>query len=74
MGVEQVGAAVARPGDMDLDDPRRRERIDIGSRIEAVIGRADMDVVDVQQQPAAGILGQPPEKLPLRHLRARNCR
>ena len=70
MGVEQMGAAVARAGEMDLDDALGRQRLDIMAGVEAVVEGADIDVVDVEQQAAIGVFREPAEILPFRHLRA----
>ena len=67
VGVEQqrrgVAARLAVAGEMEFADRLGRQRAQIALRIPAVIGRADEDVVDVADQPAAGALHQRAEKL-----------
>src|SRR5437764_7843030 len=41
-------------GEMDLADRRRRQRVEIGDRIEPEVCRADVDVVDVAEDAATG--------------------
>ena len=38
------------PGHVQVGDTLARHGLDIGQRVEAEIGRVDIDVVDVQQQ------------------------
>ena len=46
-------------GEMDLADLRQREIGEIVERREAVVGRRDEDIVDVEQQAAAGARARP---------------
>jgi len=41
-------------GEMDFADEIERELGEIGARVGAMIARADEDIVDVEQQSAAG--------------------
>ena len=52
-----IGAAGVVAGQMDLRDGGRRDRREIRVRIDAVVARVDVDVVDVHQQPATGARG-----------------
>ena len=56
-------------GEMDLADARQREVGEIVERGEAVIGRRDEDVVDVEQQAASGALRDAPDEIRLAHRR-----
>ena len=47
----------AMTGEVDLADRRNRQCIEIGDRVEPEIPRADIKVVDVAQNPAAGSPG-----------------
>ena len=67
--VDQVRHAVGVAGQMKLHDPLVRDRADELERIEVVVEARDVDVVDVQQQAAAGRLGHPREKFGLGHRR-----
>jgi hypothetical protein len=60
-----LGFGVA--GEMDLADMAKRESVEISDGIEAVIGRGDDDVVDVEQQAAAGAAGDLGEEVGLGH-------
>ena len=57
----------AKPARWNSPDMLDRERIDIGRGIEAVIDRRHIDVVDVEQQAAAGALRDRAQKLDLAH-------
>ena len=41
------------PGNVNLSDSRMRKVVEIGNRVEAQIVAADMDVIDIEEQPAA---------------------
>jgi hypothetical protein len=58
MGVDDMGAHVAVAGHMKLHHAIRRNSIEEGHRIVAVVEGADIDVVDVEQQPASGAARQ----------------
>src|SRR5215469_7904864 len=60
-----LGNAMA--GEMDLADRLDRQCLKIGKRIEPEIPRADMDVVDVAEDAAAGSMGDFRHKLRLRN-------
>src|SRR5690242_10836546 len=53
-------------GKMDFADGGRRQRIEVGRRVPAVVVRAHEDIVDVAENAAAGARGDGGEKLPLR--------
>ncbi|CFP30612.1 Uncharacterised protein [Bordetella pertussis] len=61
MGVALPGVA----GEMDLAHRRQRQARQVGARVEAVVDRADVHVVDVQQQSAAGARDQFAQELRL---------
>ena len=50
-----LGGAMA--GKMDLADRCRRQRVEVGDRVEPEILRADVDVVDVAEDAATGSAG-----------------
>ena len=52
--IDQVRAVIAVAGEVDLRDALRRHRREVGLRVPAVVGRADVDVVDVEQDAAVG--------------------
>ena len=54
MGIDDVGAHVAVACHMELHHPIRRNSVEEGQRIVAMVERADIDIVDVEQQPASG--------------------
>src|SRR5262249_48079096 len=60
-----LGNAMA--GEVDLADRLDRQCVEIGKRIEPEIPRADMDVVDVAEDAAAGSMGDFRHKLRLRN-------
>ena len=61
-----IGVFVAEmAGKMALPYRRRRQGVDIGSRVAAVVVAADVDIVDVQQQAAAVARHQLAEELGL---------
>src|SRR6266568_8789303 len=51
---------------MDLPDDRRRQRGKIRRRVPTVVAGADIDVVDVAQDAAAGAAGDRGDELPFR--------
>jgi hypothetical protein len=56
--IDQEPGAIAilvlgKAGEMELADMLKRKRADVGSGIETVIDRADVDIVHVEQQSAA---------------------
>src|SRR5438128_8958925 len=52
--------------EMELGDGSRRQRPQVGERVEGVIARAHVDVVDVAQDAAAGARRDGGDELPLR--------
>ena len=64
--VEQVRPLVAVPREVELPDAIARNAVDERDGIEAVVARADEDVVHVEQQPAVGALGQRARGTPTR--------
>ena len=56
VGVDDVGFLVAMTGDMELHDAVARHAVQEIVGGEAVIEGADIDVVDVEQEPAIGTL------------------
>jgi hypothetical protein len=54
---------------MELDDAIRRDAVEERARVVAVIEGADVDVVDVEQEPAAGTARELGDELPLHHFR-----
>src|SRR5262245_61199965 len=67
--VEQVGAAVAVTGQVDLTDPGGRKAREVVAGAEAVVHGADEHVVHVEQDAAVGGFGDRGEKRPLGHRR-----
>ena len=69
MAVDQQRLADLRvrpmPGEMDLADRVERQFVEIGVGVEAEIGGADRDIVDVDQQAAAGALDELAEEIGL---------
>ena len=55
--------------DVDLGNALRRDAVQIIERIETVISRGDVDVIDVEQNSAIGPLHDFREKLPFGHFR-----
>ena len=68
MGIDHIVAVVAVPGQMDLPNPLRRQRTDKVPRIKAMIARADVDVINIQQQFTASQLAEGCDKFPLAEL------
>ena len=70
MGIDQDLATFetidGRSGEMDLHDPVDWNTAEIILGIEAVIASADIDVVDIEQDPAIGPPGELGDKFPLR--------
>ena len=78
MGVDQQRRAlvvdcVGVAGEVDLADLAQREGGEIGEGVEAMIGRADEDVVDVEQQAAAGSADDLGEEFGLEIALSTNC-
>src|SRR5262245_10352953 len=69
VGVEQVGPVVGVSGEVDLADAVAREPGQVVLGPEAVVCRADEDVVDVEQDATIGLLGDGGKELPFRHRR-----
>jgi DNA-directed RNA polymerase specialized sigma24 family protein len=61
-------AAIGAAREMHLHDAVRRHGLDISRHVEAVIGGADIDVIDVEQEAAAGLLRQQAQILPFRNI------
>ena len=68
VGVDDVALFVAVTGDMELDDPIARHAMQEFVGGEAVVEGADIDVVDVEQEPAIGAPCHLAHELPLGHL------
>src|SRR5882724_10586454 len=73
VGVEQMRPFVAVAGEVNLTHAIRWHREDISLGVEAVIDRAHVDVVHVEEDPAVGPFGDRCEKLPLGHRRVREA-
>jgi len=56
------------PGEVDLSYALQRQTVKISERIKTVIGRTDVDVVDIEQEKTAGAPAQPREETPFGHL------
>ena len=67
--VEDVLFELRVAGDMDLRNAFGRNAVDVVHWVEAVILRRDIDVVDVEQNPAVGRMDHLVQELPLGHLR-----
>ena len=68
-----VVALLGMAGKVNLADPRERKVGEIVQRREAMIGRGYEDVVDVEQQAAAGPLGDAADEIGLAHRRLAKC-
>ena len=64
VGVEQVSAMIAMAGEVELDHAFGGHRIDIADGVEAMVKRANKDVVNVQQDRAVGLLGNGRSEIP----------
>ena len=51
-------------GEMHFPDVGRRQRIDVVPGIETMVDRIHIDIVDIAQQAAAGLIGKTGEKFP----------
>ena len=67
MGIDQELARLAVPGQMNLEDPLRRDCREVLEGIEAVVVRAHEDVVHIEEDSAVGALCDARQELPLRH-------
>src|SRR2546426_965626 len=65
--VEEMRPLVAVAGEVNLADAIRGHRHDVSLGVEAVIDRAHVHVVHVEEDPAVGPFGDRREKLPLGH-------
>src|SRR4051812_34042227 len=73
VGVDQVelallGTIARMPGQVDLPYAVEREPVQKAQRIEAVVHRADKNVVHVEQEPAVGLARDLRKEFPLAHL------
>ena len=68
VGVDDMGAHMAVAGHVELHHAVSRNAVEEGHGIIAMVEGADIDVVDVEQQPAAGAARQFGEEFPLGHL------
>jgi hypothetical protein len=68
VGIDDVGVHMAVASHVKLHHPIRRNALQEAMRVITMVEGADIDVVDVEQQPASGTAGQFGEKLPFRHL------
>ena len=59
VGIEDVLLKLGVAGDVDLCDALVGDAVQVIKRIEAVIARGDVDVVDVEQNSAVGALPRP---------------
>ena len=64
MGVDDVVAVVAVPGQVDLLHAVCGQGVQVVQRVEAVVHAAHIDVVHVHQQQAVGLVGDVAQKLP----------
>src|SRR2546425_2485482 len=69
--IKEVGALVAMSGEMNLANALCWQSCQVLCRVEAVVGGADVDIVDIEQDAAVGLLGDLCQKGPLRHGRMR---
>ena len=67
VGIEKVRTMIAVAGEMILGDPLDRRRLDVLSRVETMIERANEHVVDVEQYSAIRFVGHRAQKIPLAH-------
>src|SRR5438105_697641 len=62
--VDDVCAVIRMTSEVILRDGAARNGVDVRLRIEAVVVRADVDVVDIEKQLASGQLDEAREKVP----------
>lgn len=67
MGIDNVGPHTVGPGHVELNNPVRRNAFQERVWIVAVVGDTNIDVVDVEQKPAARAARELAEKFPFRH-------
>ena len=67
VSVDQTGAARVESGQVDLGDRVAGHRREKSVRVEAVVDRVDIDVVDVEQQFAAGAARDGCDEIPFAH-------
>ncbi len=65
--VEEVLLEFAVAGNVNLCDAMRGHRVDVGKRVETVVLRRDINIVDVEQNAAVGAFDDFGQELPLRH-------
>lgn len=63
-----MGAHMAMTGHVKLYHPILWNAFKEGMRVVTVIESADIDIIDVEQQPAPGAAGKLAQELPFRHL------
>ena len=67
--VENVFLIFGMAGDVKLGHALRRNGVQIIERIETVVARGDIDIIDIQQDAAIGPLHHFGQKFPLGHFR-----
>jgi len=67
VGVQDVLFEFGVACDVDLGDAISRDGVDVGARVEAVILRRDVDVVDVEEDAAVGFFDDFVEEFPFGH-------
>src|SRR6202158_4177258 len=67
VSIDEALPARIEAGQVDLSHRVRRNCRDIGARVEPVIDRVDVDIVDVEEQLAAGPAGNGGDEFPFAH-------
>ena len=73
MGIDDVSALAAVSGEVKLPDAPWIDGLDVAVRVEAVVVAADVDIVDVEQNQAVGLVRYRRQELPFRHARLREA-
>src|SRR5450631_3043784 len=67
MGIDEAASALVESGEVYLGHGAARDCSEKSVRVEAVIDRVDVDVVDVEEQLAAGASGDGGDEFPFAH-------
>src|SRR6202171_4381641 len=67
VGIDEAVPARVESGEVNLGHRIRRNCRQISARVEPVIDRVDVDIVDIEEQLAAGTAGDGGDELPFAH-------
>src|SRR6266853_216812 len=67
VGVDEAVPACVEPGEVNLGHRIARNCRDISARVEPVIDRVDVDIVDIEEQLAAATAGYGGDEFPFAH-------